>query len=514
MKILFAINHDAIQTNLVRLIQKEGVNLEYDPEKDNVFSKDLIVDKVKYNLNGQESKYDIAIINEKLDGEYDLVEIVRFLSKNNIRPIVLLGNRSNTDPLIRALITRKVYDFLYGKLKLADILNCIMTPRKYEDIEYLVDEEVEEYKIQGKRIDFSDNDDSIDDENIIDADSLGGAIPKAPGIKSSGIGGMVKNVRIPSLNFPGIKEIKDAITSNKPEEVSAQITPQHGEAVPERVVVQQQYVAQLPVDYKKNIAVYSNQQVGKSFIACNLAAAFALHGKKTVIVDLDFKNKSQYYYFDLSKYEQKAKSPEDMNIIAKVFNADVDNINDVMNQMFSPMKNLYVVTSHPDIEIEHYDIDALYRVYVMLKNTFDVVIYDLPGYCSEDYLRLLMTQVEDIMIVTNQNCSVLDRTEKDLRDALTGYFVNNKVSLVINQYIEHKEMNKGNIRDHLSVLETHSKSIEINFKNVFLIPNNYFAIVDSIAKGKPAVTLDNNLKAVFEDIANKYYPDVASKRRG
>lgn len=512
MKILFAINHDAIQTNLVRLIQKEGVELEFDSERDSVFSKDLIVEKVKYNLNGQERKYDIAIINEKLDGEYDLVEIVRFLSKNKIRPIVLLGNRSDTDPLIHALIKRKIYDFLYGKLKLADILNCILTPKRYEDIEYLVDAEVEEYKVQGKRIDSSDNEDSFE-ENIIDGDSFTGAVPKAPGIKSAGIGGMVKNVRIPSLNFPGIKDIKDAIIPNRSSE-NNDCTPQHGGGMPERVVVQQQYVAQLPGDYKKNIAVYSNQQVGKSFVACNLAATFASQGKKTVIVDLDFKNKSQYYYFDLSKYEQKAKSPEDMNVLAKVFQADVDNVHDLMNQMFSPMKNLYVVTSHPDLEIEHYDIDALYRVYVMLKNVFDVVIYDLPGYCGEDYLRLLMTQVEDIVIVTNQNCAVLDRTEKDLRDVLTGYFVNNKVSLIINQYIDHKEMNKGNIKDHLSVIETRTKTIEINFKNVFLIPNNYFAIVDSIAKGKPAVTLDSNLKAVFDDIANKYYPDVAYKRRG
>lgn len=514
MKILFAINHDAIQTNLIHLIQKEEVDLDYEAERDCVFSKDLIIDKVKYNLNSQEQRYDIAIINEKLDGEYDLIEIVRFLSKNGVRPIVLLGNRSDNDPLIHALIKRKVYDFLYGKLKLADILNCILTPRRYEDIEYLVDAEVEEYKVQGKRID-SENEDSVEEENIIDGDSLPGAAPKAPGISAPGTGGVVKNVRIPSLNFPGIKDIKDAIMSNKPA-AGAPIAsiPQQVSGMPERVVVQQQYVAQLPVDYKKNIAVYSNQQVGKSFIACNLAATLALQGKKTVLVDLDFKNKSQYYYFDLSKYEQKAKSPEDMDILAKVFEADVESVNDVMNSLFSPMKNLYVVTSHPDLEIEHYDIDALYRVYVMLKNIFDVVIYDLPGYCSEDYLRLLMTQVEDIVIVTNQNCAVLDRTEKDLRDVLTGYFVNNKVSLVINQYIDHKEMNKGNIRDHLSVIETRTKTIEINFKNVFLIPNNYFAIVDSIAKGKPAVTLDNNLKAVFEDIANKYYPDVASKRRG
>lgn len=514
MKILFAINHDAIQTNLVHLIQKEGMILEYDVERDSVFSKDLIVEKIKLNLNGQETKYDIAIINEKLDGEYDLIEIVRFLSKNKIRPIVLLGNRNDNDPLLHALIKRKVYDFLYGKLKLDDILKCVLAPKKYEDIEYLIDQEVEEYRVQGKRIDSSDNDDFGDEENIIDADSISGSVPKAPGMKASGIGGIVKNVRIPSLNFPGIKDIKDAITPNKPTGAPNHMQQQSCDDLPERVVVQQQYVAQLPTDYKKNIAVYSNQQVGKSFIACNLAATFAAQGKKTAIVDLDFKNKSQYYYFDLSKYEQKAKGPEDMNIIAKLFEADVDNTNDVLNKMFSPSKNLYVATSHPDIEIEHYDIDALYKVYVMLKNVFDVVIYDLPGNCDEEYLRLLMTQVEDIVLVTNQNCAVLDRTEKDLRDVLTGYFINNKVSLIINQYIEHKEMNKGNIKDHLSVMETRAKTIEINFKNTFLIPNNYFMVVDSIAKGKPAVTIDSNMKAIFEDIANKYYPNGTSKRRG
>jgi hypothetical protein len=75
-------------------------------------------------------------------------------------------------------------------------------------------------------------------------------------------------------------------------------------------------------------------------------------------------------------------------------------------------------------------------------------------------------------------------------------------------------MSKANIRDHLSVIENKSKNIEINFKNVFIVPNNYNALVESVAKGKPAVMFDGELKAVFEDIANRFYPDVNPRRRG
>lgn len=499
MKILFAINKDVIQMNLVRMIQSEGIVLDYEAERDSVFSKDLIIDRVKYNINSQDPKYDIAIISEKLDGEYDLIEIVRYLSRNNIRPIVLLGNKSDDDPIIHALIKRKIYDFLYGKLKLEDIYKCIMSPTKYEAIEHLVDINAEEYSIQGKSISdlpFDDfpKDNSREDRVINEPlPRMNDSIPKPLN-------------KTPTLNFPGLKDIKDAISTKTSSIIQNNM--------PERVVVQQNYVAQLPVDYKKNIAVYSNQQVGKSFIACNLATTFALKGKKTVLVDLDFKNKSQYYYFDMSKYEARVKNANETNIIKKVFEYDSDDTSDLLEMLFSPMKNLYVITSHPDVEIVDYDLDDLYRVYVMLRSIFDVVIYDVPGVCQEDYLKLLMTQVEDVMVITNQNCAILDRTERDLRDVLTGYFVNNKVSLIINQYVDHKEINKGSIKDHLSIIETSSKDIEFNFKNVFLIPNNYFALVDGIAKGKPAVMSDEEMRAIFENIAGKYYPDVAGKRRG
>lgn len=509
MKILFAINRDVIQTNLIRMIQSEGIILDYVSERDSVFSKDLIIEKVKFNMNSQDTKYDLAIINEKLDGEYDLIEIVRFLSRNNIRPILLLGNRDDNDPLIHALIKRKVYDFLYGKLKLEDIFKCIVSPTRYEEIEHLVDLEAEEYNIQGKTISDMPFDNDMPRENILDSDIVNEPIrrPVPPPPPQ-----MQKPVnKTPTLNFPGLKDIKDKITTKTANVIQNTIADKN---VPERVVVQQNFVAQLPVDYKKNIAIYSNQQVGKSFVACNLATTFALKGKKTVLVDLDFKNKSQYYYFDMSKYESKVKSASDVNVIKKVFECDSDDINDLMDTLFSPMKNLYVITSHPDMDIVDYDLDDLYRVYVMLRSSFDVVIYDIPGKCDDDYLKLLMTQVEDIMVITNQNCSILDRTEKDLRDVLTGYFVNNKVSLIINQYIDHKDLNKGNIKDHLSVIETSSKDIEFNFRNVFTIPNNYPALVEGVAKGKPAVMFDEELRVVFESIASKYYPDVTVKRRG
>ena len=503
MKILFAINRDVIQANLIRMLQSEGIVLDYEPERDSVFSKDLIVDKVKYYLNGQEPKYDIAIINEKLDGEYDLIEIIRYLARNNIRPIVLLGSRSDNDPIIHALIKRKVYDFLYGKLKLEDIFRCIVSPTKYEEIEHLVEIDVEEYKIQGKTISDLPFENDLPKGNVYDDDILE-TIPRGGDFKPPNITKPVN--KTPTLNFPGIKDIKDALATKTANVIQNNM--------PERVVVQQNFVAQLPIDYKKNIAVYSNQQVGKSFVASNLATVLATKGKKTVLVDLDFKNKSQYYYFDMSKYESHVKNAEEMNIIKKVFEYDSDDLSDLISILFSPMKNLYVITSHPDMDIANYDLDDLYRVYVMLRSVFDIVIYDVPGVCDEDYLKLLMTQVEDVIIITNQNCAILDRTEKDLRDVLTGYFVNNKVSLLINQYIDHKEINKGSIKDHLSVIETSSKDIEFNFKNVFTIPNNYFAVVEGIAKGKPAVMFDEGLRAVFENIANKYYPDVTVKRRG
>lgn len=508
MKILFAINLDVIQANIIDNLRHRGVELDYNAERDSVFSKELIIEKVKYNLNSQDSKYDIAIINEKLDGDFDLIEIVRFLSRNNIRPIMLLGNRSEKDPLIHALIKRKEYNFLYGgKLKIDDIISCVLKPRKYQDIEHLVDINAADYEVQGKRI-IDGVDTGKFQQNQFQSGGGDGPVIRPPGL------GEYEPKKSPS-KF-------SAFSTQKSEPKERQMSDYEKSKSPERVVVQQQYVAQLPDDYKKNIVIYSNQQVGKSFVASNIAATFAANGQRTALVDMDFKNKSQYYYFDMSKFEAKAKNPNDINIIEKVFEHGNNHPNDLLDKIFNPYKNLYVITSHPDLNVVDYDIDDLYRVYMLLKNMFDIVVYDLPGVCSENYLKLLMTESDDIFIITNQNCSILDRTEKDFRDVLIGYYVNNKISLVINQYIDDSvlnsysigELKSSYIRDHLSVIETKTKKIDFNFKNVFTIPNNYNAVVEGIAKGKPAVMLDDNLKNVFEKISNKYYPNINYKGRG
>lgn len=514
MRILFAVNNDSILNTVVDLLRKESVNLTFDRDNDTVSTRELVVEKLKYNLkNENEIKYDIVLLSEKLDGEYDFLEICRFAKKNNVRPIMLMGQKSDDDPFIHSLIKRKIYDFLYGKLSFRDIINCILIPRKYEDIEYLVDQTADDYIVTG---------------NKIQAESPAAQQPEVQEVETDGqydnewedsentltekaklkIGGISKKIKIPNLSTlkktiapPEFKEQRQTIKVNQIARIE-----EYDDV--DRRPARRRSSRRQDIDYRKTIAIFSNQQVGKSFVASNLAAVYASNGISTMLVDLDFKNKSQYYYFNFSNYEKKAQNVDEIDGIKRAFEASIYDNENVRNLFFNPLKNLHVVTSHPDINIKEYDIDSLSRVFSLLKSIFKVVIYDLPSNCKPEYLKFIMTQVDDVIIVTNQNCNVLDRTEKDLRDVARGFLVSNKISVLINQFIPHGIINKKNIVEHLSQISSPRGDIYLKFKNIFTIPNDYDLLIKSITEGKPAVMTDHEMLHAFLDIAVAFYPSI------
>lgn len=513
LRILFAVNNDSILNTVVDLLSKENVDLYFDKDNDTVSSRELIIEKLKYNLsNPSETKYDLVLISEKLEGEYDLLEICRFVKKNKIRPIILMGQKRDDDPFIHALIKRKIYDFLYGKLSYRDIINCILVPRKYEDIEHLVDQAADEYVISGERIVTSEERTELD-EDLTGESMEGEEDEEDESSRRSGLFGLSelgKKIRVPDFSI--LRKPKDE-EDEEEEEEKPRRTVKVNKSADEQKELE---FKQLPRrrarrgenDYRKSIAVFSNQQVGKSFVACNLATVFATSGIKTALVDLDFKNKSQYYHFNFSAYEKKAQSIDEIDGVKKVFESTVFDSENISELFFSPVRNLYVITSHPDINIREYDLDSLYRVYCLLKSIFKIVIYDMPSNCGTEYIKFLMTQVDDIVIITNQNCNVLDRTERDLRDVVRGFFVSNKVSLLINQFITHGIINKKSIVDHLSQISSSLGDVKIKFKHVFTIPNDYELLVKSITEGKPAVLVDHEMEHAFLDMAVAFYPDI------
>lgn len=513
MRILFAVNNDSILNTVVDLLKKENVSLVFNRDNDIVSTRELVIEKLKYNLkNENETKYDIVLLSEKLEGEYDLLEICRFSKRNKVRPIILMGQKRDDDPFIHALIKRKIYDFLYGKLSFRDIINCILIPRKYEDIEYLVDQVADDYTVVGNKIQPDKavataqpiEQETRKDEETEDTSNHDNQkeLPQKGKLKIASIS---KKIKLPNLNIA-----KKPISQQEPEEErypvkvnkTVEVRNESGRRGRGRRIVPQD------IDFKRSIAIFSNQQVGKSFIASNLAAVYASNGISTMLVDLDFKNKSQYYYFNFSNYEKKAQNIDEIDGIKRAFEASIYDNENILQLFFNPLKNLHVITSHPDIMIKEYDVDSLSRVFSLLKSIFKVVIYDLPSNCSPEYLKFIMTQVDDIVIVTNQNCNVLDRTEKDIRDVAKGFFINNKVNIVINQFIPHGIINKKSIIDHLSQISSPKGDIRIKFKNVFTIPNDYELLVKSITEGRPAVMADHEMLHAFLDIAVMFYPSI------
>jgi capsular exopolysaccharide synthesis family protein len=113
---------------------------------------------------------------------------------------------------------------------------------------------------------------------------------------------------------------------------------------------------------------------GKSFVAANLAAAFALHGIKTLIVDTDFRRPSQHRFFDqandrglLRWFENSSKVP-----------ADLLNDTDLGITAFGPALHLLRAGGTSRRSTEILDSEPVHRLLDALRKHFDVVIIDTP----------------------------------------------------------------------------------------------------------------------------------------
>lgn len=126
--------------------------------------------------------------------------------------------------------------------------------------------------------------------------------------------------------------------------------------------------------------------VGKSSIACNLAAISAKRGFKTLLLDLDVQGNASFYAgFDFPVAEKNLKQKKTVAEMLKQSSGFFSSKKDPDHFVHeTPFKNLFLLPASPELGAIEKELESRYIIYklkealVELENTFDRIYIDTP----------------------------------------------------------------------------------------------------------------------------------------
>jgi chromosome partitioning protein len=151
--------------------------------------------------------------------------------------------------------------------------------------------------------------------------------------------------------------------------------------------------------------------VGKTSIACNLAAISASKGLRTLLVDLDVQGNTSYYMGNEQPLNlQYAQDRDDVDdgTIADLFKQTMKffKLDDRRSAAFiheTPFEDLFLMPSSPALKLMERELESRYKIYKLrdaldrLDDEFDRVYIDTPP-CLNFYSRSALIAADSVLI--------------------------------------------------------------------------------------------------------------------
>lgn len=165
---------------------------------------------------------------------------------------------------------------------------------------------------------------------------------------------------------------------------------------------------------------------GKSYVAANLATAFAQINKKVLIIDVDMRKGRQYSLFNLNP--RPGISNYLSGVVDSDFSLDKDNIESYIQP--TDIENLFVITSGsvPPNPSELLVSNKMSKAIDRLMDKFDIVIFDAPPSLIVADALIISRLVDFNLIVCAQNITKMEDLSK-AKNAIEN--VNGKVAGII-----------------------------------------------------------------------------------
>ena len=173
---------------------------------------------------------------------------------------------------------------------------------------------------------------------------------------------------------------------------------------------------------------------GKSFVAANLAVAYAHEEKKVLIIDCDLRKGRQHDIFGINNMGTKGYS----NLILN-YKKKNDDLDDYIVE--TGVKNVSLIPAGPTPPnpVELLNSENNEKLLFELKEKFDIIILDCPPVIGlSDALVLTKYSDSNVVVVSNKKTKVesLEKTKKTFEQIeahITGVIIN-KASVKDNSY--------------------------------------------------------------------------------